>query len=254
MNATYAILLGILEGLTEFLPISSTAHMVIGSHLLGIDITSESVKVFEIAVQLGAVAAIPIYYRHIFFKQKTILTLLAAFIPTAIIGLLLKEFSLILLESLFVIAWALIIGGCILIAIEWYIKKYPHKKVRTITPGIASMIGSAQSLALIPGTSRSGASIAAGLLLGIPREKIAEFSFLLSVPTLGAAASLALLQADISVITPEFFSVLIAGMVSAGITAAVVIHVFMNLIRKYTFIPFGVYRIIIGILILTFFA
>lgn len=254
MNATYAILLGILEGLTEFLPISSTAHMVIGSHLLGIDITHESVKVFEIAVQLGAVAAIPIYYRHIFFQQKTILTLLAAFIPTAIIGLLLKEFSLILLESLFVIAWALIIGGCILIAIEWYIKKYPHKKVRTVTPGIASMIGSAQSLALIPGVSRSGASIAAGLLLGIPREKIAEFSFLLSVPTLGAAASLALLQADISVITPEFFRVLIVGMVSAGITAAVVIHVFMNLIRKYTFIPFGVYRIILGILILTFFA
>lgn len=253
MNTVGALFLGVIEGVAEFLPISSTAHLVVASHLLGIDITSDSVKIFEIVIQLGAVAAVPMYYHKTLFKKKTLLTLLAAFVPTALLGLLIKEFSLLLLESLFVIAWALIIGGCILIAIELYVKRFPHKKVREITPGIASIVGSAQALALIPGTSRSGATIAAGLLLGIPRANIAEFSFLLSVPTLGAATALALSKATTLTLVPNFIPLLAIGMVTAFITALVVIHVFMHLIRKYTFIPFGVYRIALGVCILFFF-
>ncbi len=253
MNLFTALILGGVEGLTEFLPVSSTAHLVIASHLLGIDITSDSVKIFEIAVQIGAVAAIPVYYYRQLFTKRTILNLFAAFIPTAIIGLIMKEFSLLLLESLFVIAWALIIGGILLIAIEWYIARYPHKKVRTITPGVASIIGSAQALALIPGTSRSGATIAAGLLLGIPRATIAEFSFLLSVPTLGAAAALALVKATSLTLVPGFLTILGVGMCAAFCAALLVLHIFMQLIRKYTFIPFGVYRIFLSLCILFFF-
>jgi undecaprenyl-diphosphatase len=253
MDLITAFILGIIEGLTEFLPVSSTAHLVLASYFLGIDITSDSVKIFEIAVQIGAVAAIPVYYHRQLFQKKTLIAIAAAFIPTAILGLLIKEFSLLLLESLFVIAWALIIGGCVLIAIEWYIARHPHKKVRTITPAIAAIIGSAQSLALIPGTSRSGATIAAGLLMGVPRTTIAEFSFLLSVPTLGAAAALALVKASSLTLVPGFLSILITGMCAAFITAIIVIHIFMQLIKRYTFIPFGVYRICIGMCILFFF-
>ncbi len=252
MHSFTALILGALEGLTEFLPVSSTAHLVVASHLLGIDISNDSVKIFEIAVQIGAVTAIPIYYYRQFFQKKTIINLCAAFIPTAVIGLLIKEFSLLLLESLFVIAWALIIGGVVLIAIEWYIRAYPHKKVRMITPGIAAIIGAAQSLALIPGTSRSGATIAAGLLLGIPRTTIAEFSFLLSVPTLGAATALALIKASSLTLVPGFVSILLVGMLAAFFTSLLVIHVFMQLIKRYTFIPFGMYRIALGACILIF--
>lgn len=254
MNVFEVLLLGIIEGLTEFLPISSTAHLVLASHLLGIDITSDAAKLFEIAVQLGAVAAIPLYYFKVLFKKKTLITLLAAFIPTAVIGFLLKDVSLLLLESLFVIACALIIGGCVLIAIELYITHFPHKKVGEITPGIASMIGSAQALALIPGVSRSGATIVAGLLLGVPRATIAEFSFLLSVPTLGAASALALSKAHTMTLDPNFIPLLLVGMCAAFVTALVVIHVFMYIIKKYTFIPFGVYRIVLGACILIFLA
>lgn len=254
MNVFEVFLLGIIEGLTEFLPISSTAHLVVTSHLLGIDITSDAAKLFEIAVQLGAVAAIPLYYFKVLFRRKTILTLLAAFIPTAAIGFLLKDFSLLLLESLFVIACALIVGGFVLIIIELYIARFPHKRVREITPGIASMIGSAQALALIPGVSRSGATIVAGLLLGIPRATIAEFSFLLSVPTLGAASALALSKAPSMSLDPGFIPLLLLGMCAAFVTALIVIHAFMYLIKRYTFIPFGVYRIVLGSCILIFLA
>jgi undecaprenyl-diphosphatase len=253
MHSFTALILGALEGMTEFLPVSSTAHLVLASHMLGVDITSDSVKIFEIAVQMGAVAAIPIYYHKQLFQKKTILTLLAAFIPTAIIGLIMKEFSLLLLESLFVIAWALIIGGCVLIAIEWYILRYPHKKVREISLGIASIIGAAQALAFIPGTSRSGATIAAGLLMGIPRATIAEFSFLLSVPTLGAATALALVKASSLTLVPGFATTLAVGMSAAFCMALLIIHVFMKLIKRYTFVPFGLYRIALGVCILFFF-
>ncbi|MFM2415189.1 MAG: hypothetical protein RI911_882 [Candidatus Parcubacteria bacterium] len=254
MHFFQALILGCIEGITEFLPISSTAHLVIASSMLGIDITSDTAKVFEIAVQLGAVAAIPIYYFKSFLNKQTLLTIIAAFIPTAVLGLILKEFSLLLLESLFVIGWALLLGGICLIVIELYVKARPPKKERVISLPIATVIGAAQSLALIPGVSRSGATIATGLLLGIPRATIAEFSFLLSVPTLGAATALALLQVEPELLMGSMITPLITGMVAAFFTAIFVIHLFMKLIRKYTFIPFGIYRVAIGIFILTFLA
>jgi undecaprenyl-diphosphatase len=253
MNSIFSILLGITEGLTEFLPISSTAHLVIASSLLGIDISSDSHKVFEIAIQVGAAAAIPCYYFKRFLEKETILLLVSAFIPTAILGLVFKKMSLQFLESLTVIAWALIIGGIVLIIVEVLVARRRTQNTQNITPIRAALIGTAQALALIPGTSRSGATIVAGLLLGIPRATIAEFSFLLSVPTIGAATFFSLLKLSSINLEPGFGAALVLGIIVSFITALIVIHVFMKLIRKYSFIPFGIYRIILGLFILIFF-
>jgi undecaprenyl-diphosphatase len=161
--------------------------------------------------------------------------------------------SLQFLESLTVIAWALIIGGIVLIIVEVLVARRRTQNTQNITPIRAALIGTAQALALIPGTSRSGATIVAGLLLGIPRATIAEFSFLLSVPTIGAATFFSLLKLSSINLEPGFGAALVLGIIVSFITALIVIHIFMKLIRKYSFIPFGIYRIILGLFILIFF-
>jgi undecaprenyl-diphosphatase len=246
------IILGIVEGATEFLPVSSTAHLILTNALLGTDLTSPATKVFEIGIQLGAVAAIPIYYHKAFRNIHTLEAIVAAFIPTAIIGLLVKHFSLGLMENLTVIAWALILGGIALIGIEYWVAQRKNMPLRAITPKNAVIIGTAQALALIPGVSRSGATIAAGLLMDIPRAAIAEFSFLLSVPTIAAATCLGLIS-NRAALDASYLPQLLLGMAVSCVVALIVIKAFMSIIRRYSFIPFGVYRIIIGLLVLFFF-
>lgn len=247
MNLLEAAVLGIIEGLTEFLPISSTGHLILASYLLGIPETS-FLKSFEIAIQLGAVCAVLALYWRSFLDPKTLLRLAAAFIPTGIIGLVAYPFVKgYLLGSEHVVVLALALGGAALIAFELLHKEKPGAaaSVRDIGYGEALGVGFFQAIAIIPGVSRSGATILGGLLLGIRRTAIVEFSFLLAVPTMLAATGLDILK-SYDTFSGAALAPLAVGFLAAFAVALVVIRVFLRFVRSSTFIPFGVYRIVLA--------
>lgn len=250
MNYLQAIILGIVEGLTEFLPISSTAHLIIANRLLAIPLT-DFVKSFDIFIQLGAILAVVILYvRRLFLDRATFQKIVVAFLPTAVIGLLL--YPLIknnLLGNIRLMAFALLIGGILMIIFE---HSPQSKKVEThISYFKALLIGIFQSLAIIPGVSRAGATIIGGQLLGLSRKSIVEFSFLLAIPTMAAASGLDLVKSNVHFSSSEWV-VLGIGFVSAFITAMFAVRFFLRYIEKHSFSVFGWYRIIIGLLILFF--
>ncbi len=259
MTLLHAIILGIVEGLTELLPVSSTAHLMITSTVLGIQET-ELVKTFLIAVQFGSILAICLYYVRRIFRSRTLWKkILTAFIPTALIGFVLYPFvKNILLENLLVVGWALIIGGIVMIIIEEYSRK-PNKEIEAqfieINYKQAFLLGCVQTLALVPGVSRSGATIIGGLSLNIPRKAIVEFSFLLAIPVIAGATFLDITQtqffANLSQDTLIIFAV---GMVVAALTTWAVIVWFLKFIERHTFIGFGWYRIVLGAIVLLFVA
>ncbi len=247
MNIIQSIILGIVEGLTEFLPVSSTAHLIIVSRLL--DITqSEFLKSFTIAIQLGAILAVVVlYWRKFFLQMENLKKLVVAFIPTAVIGLvfyeLIKNFFM---ESLLVIAWALLLGGAIIILFE------ADKRRRTAANGSdiitykkAFLIGLAQGVAIIPGVSRSAATIIGGLSLKLSRQAIVEFSFLLAVPTMLAATGYDLIKTGFIFSSQEII-VFLMGLVVSFITAILGIKFFLRFIVRHNFFAFGIYRIILG--------
>jgi undecaprenyl-diphosphatase len=250
MNYLQAIILGIVEGLTEFLPISSTAHLIIANQLLAIPIT-EFVKSFDIFIQLGAIlAVIVLYLRRLLLDRPTFQKIIVAFIPTAIVGLLLYPFvKKNLLGNLHVVGYALLIGGIIMIIFEH--SKQSKKVEKHISYYRALMIGIFQSLAIVPGVSRAGATIIGGQSLGIKRKTIVEFSFLLAIPTIMAASGLDLVKSNVSFNTSEWL-LLIIGFISAFITALFAVRFFLRYIENHSFSAFGWYRIIIGLLILFF--
>jgi len=253
MNIFHAIILGIIEGLTEFLPISSTAHLIIANRLLALPNT-DFVKSFDIIIQLGAIlAVVAIYARRLLAKPKTIIKILVAFIPTAIIGLTLYPFiKEVLFENILVIALALIIGGIILILFEKYYKNINTSiQVSEVTTFQAIKIGLFQSLAIVPGVSRAGATIIGGLSLGLSRKTIVEFSFLLAIPTMLAATGLDIIKSGFNFSNQEWL-LLTIGFITAFITALAAIRFFLHYIQKNTFTNFGWYRIIIGLAILAF--
>lgn len=248
MNFFQAIILGIIEGLTEFLPISSTAHLIIANRLLAISIT-DFVKSFDIIIQLGAILAVVVLYaRRLLLDRPTFQKIIVAFIPTAIIGFFLYPFiKNNLLENIPLMAYALIIGGIIMIIFEY--KKPTQKLEKHISYYRALLIGFFQSLAIIPGVSRAGATIIGGQSLGISRKTIVEFSFLLAIPTMVAASGLDVIKSDFKFTTYEW-SLLAVGFVTAFITALLAVRFFLRYIEKHSFSAFGWYRIIIGLLIL----
>ena len=248
MNFFQAIILGIIEGLTEFLPISSTAHLIIANRLLAISIT-DFVKSFDIIIQLGAILAVVVLYaRRLLLERQTFQKIIVAFIPTAIIGFFLYPFiKNNLLENIPLMAYALIIGGIIMIIFEY--KKPTQKLEKHISYYRALLIGFFQSLAIIPGVSRAGATIIGGQSLGISRKTIVEFSFLLAIPTMMAASGLDVIKSDFKFTTYEW-SLLAVGFVTAFITALLAVRFFLRYIEKHSFSAFGWYRIIIGLLIL----
>lgn len=248
MNFFQAIILGIIEGLTEFLPISSTAHLIIANRLLAISIT-DFVKSFDIIIQLGAILAVVVLYaRRLLLERPTFQKIIVAFIPTAIIGFFLYPFiKNNLLENIPLMAYALIIGGIIMIIFEY--KKPTQKLEKHISYYRALLIGFFQSLAIIPGVSRAGATIIGGQSLGISRKTIVEFSFLLAIPTMMAASGLDVIKSDFKFTTYEW-SLLAVGFVTAFITALLAVRFFLRYIEKHSFSAFGWYRIIIGLLIL----
>lgn len=253
LSNIHAILLGLVEGVTEFLPISSTGHMILTANAL--NITQDSVlKSFEIFVQLGAICAVLVlFFKKMILNKKNFLLICYAFIPTAIIGYLFYDFvTKKLFSSQMVVLYALFFGGIALILIELYIK-HKTKNIGEINEvgeiGIkhAILIGIFQSTALIPGVSRSAATIMGGLLLGISRVAIVEFSFMLAVPVMASAVFLDIYKTGTDVYLGHG-SIFVLGFVTAFISAFLAVNFLLKYIKKHSFIAFGVYRIVFAIL------
>lgn len=254
MSLLEAVILGIVEGFTEFLPISSTAHLILASHALRIP-ESAFLSSFIIAIQLGAIASVVlIYWRRIVWDFEAMKRVIVAFIPTALIGYVL--YSLVkgfLFESLDIIAWTLLLGGIILIGFEYW--RRGHASLETplseMPYATAFTIGCIQAIAIVPGVSRAGATIVGGMLLGLGRKEIVEFSFLLAIPTMLAATGYDLLKTGSSFAAHEW-ELLAAGFVVSFIAAYAGIRFLMRLVQTHSFAGFGWYRIALGIAVLAF--
>ena len=248
MKLIHAVLLGILEGVTEFLPVSSTGHLILASALLGLT-ESEFLKTFEIAIQLGAILSVVVLYGKALLKDREMIQkVIVAFIPTGILGLLFyKIVKHYLLGSEKVVVAALVLGGIFLILFERYHLHPEGEDAKKISYKQAALIGTIQSLAMIPGVSRSASTIIGGLLLGVERKTIVEFSFLLALPTMAAATGLDLLKT-----APAFsagqIEALAAGFAVSFVVAMLSIKFLLRFIQNHSFISFGIYRIAVGVL------
>ncbi len=249
MTLLHGFILGIVEGTTEFLPISSTGHLILVSNLLHIDQTDFQ-KSFEIIIQLGAIASVVVLYFKSLLSIATIKKLIVAFLPTGVIGLTLyKIVKQYLIGNEHVVVWSLLAGGIALIAFEMIFHRNEHQDTATtdISYRQAFYIGLFQSVAIIPGVSRSAATIVGGMLLGLPRRTIVEFSFLLAVPTMLAASGLDLIK-NAGSFSSDQIGVLTIGFVTAFIVAMASIKLLLRVIKSHSFIPFGIYRIAIALL------
>lgn len=250
-----ALIIAIIEGLTEFLPISSTGHMMIATAILGVKATP-FVKLFTIAIQLGAILSVVVLYFKRFFKSVDFyIKLIVAFIPAAIFGVLLGDYIDAALENLMGVAVALFIGGIVLLFVDKWFANNNQNDEKDITYPKALKIGLLQCLAMWPGMSRSACTIIGGMTQGLTRKNAAEFSFFLAVPTMFAATAKKLLdfyKVGISLNGQEI-NILIFGNVIAFIVALLAIKSFIGFLNKYGFKGFGWYRIIVGgILIILF--
>lgn len=246
-----SVLLGVVEGLTEFLPVSSTGHLILTSHLLGIKQTPFE-KTFDITIQLGAILAVVFIYREKLVRSIELWKkLIAAFIPTGILGLFLHHYVEKLFNSL-VVSSMLILWGVIFILVELLHNEKEHhvSDPEKISYLKAIGIGLFQSLAMVPGTSRSGATIIGGMLLGMKRPAATEFSFLLAIPTMFAATGFELFKNLSSLNTGNSF-LLLVGSITSFISAFFAVKWLLNYVKHHSFIPFGVYRIIVGLIFLT---
>ncbi len=258
MTAIQAIILGIIEGITEFLPISSTAHLSIAAELLKLQ-QSDFVKSFEIIIQLGAILAIVVLYFNILKKNIAIWKrILVAFLPTAVIGFALyKVIKVYILGNYSVIVWALLLGGVVLIIFE-YLKKDSMQpedsmhELETMPYKTAFLIGIAQALAVIPGVSRAAATIISGRMLGVGKQAIIEFSFLLAVPTMLAAAGYDFLKSSAGFTSSNMFMLSI-GFITAFFAALISVKLLLSFIKSRSFTAFGIYRILLAIILLFYF-
>jgi undecaprenyl-diphosphatase len=285
-----AIILGIVEGLTEFLPISSTGHMILVEPLLGIKEHDVFWKeVFDIFIQAGAIVAVLLYFWRRLYRltlntatsepaapapirqlkgpvgvleyapptaasrvrwyDHILVKLFVAFLPAAVVGLLIGGYIERHLKTPPVVAWALVAGGIAIILIEWFVRTPKYTDAGTIPLRIAFLIGVAQCLSLIPGTSRSAATIMGALALGLSAPAAAEFSFFLAIPTMFAACGYTLLK-HIHEVQPEQFLLLGLGFSVAFVVALVVVAAFMRFIQTHQFTGFAVYRIVLGAIVL----
>ena len=256
MNTLQALIFGLVEGITEFLPISSTGHLMLTAKLLGLAQT-EFLKTFEISIQLGAILSVVVlYWRKLLINWEVMKRIVVAAIPTGIIGLALykivKEYFL---ESTTIVLWSLLLGGILLIAFEKWHQKKPEaaeQKLEEIPYKNYFIVGVCQAFGIIPGVSRSAATIIGGLALGFSRKNIVEFSFLLAVPTMIAATGLDLYK-NAGAFNGDQFNALAIGFIVSFITAILAIKFLMGYIQKRSFIAFGIYRIAIAILFFSIF-
>ena len=246
MSLLHALILGIVEGITEFLPVSSTAHLILAGHALGLGDT-EFLKSFEIIIQLGAILSVVVLYWSKFWNWEVIGKLVAAMIPTGIIGLTVyKALKTYLLGNVTVVLVALVVGGIALIIFE----RFPQRDraeidFSEISYGKAFLIGIFQAIAIIPGVSRSAATIVGGSLIGISKRTIVEFSFMLAVPTMLAASGLELVKGSSAI--SGHYAALAVGFVVSFITAILAIKSFLGYIKRHNFAAFGWYRILLAI-------
>jgi undecaprenyl-diphosphatase len=248
MTIVEAILLAVVEGLTEFLPISSTGHMIIASAMLGIDQSTFS-RIFTVNIQFGAILSVVVlYWRRFFQSIDFYYKLFVAFLPAAIIGFFLGDFIDSLLENVLVVAIALLLGGVVLLFID---KVFISNRddTQNISYPRALIIGIFQCLALMPGVSRSAATIIGGMTQGLTRKAAAEFSFFLAVPTMFAASGYKLLK-DYEYIQAADLQTLLIGNVVAFIVAMLAIRFFIGFLTRYGFRVFGYYRIVLGLVLL----
>lgn len=260
-----AFILGIIEGATEFLPISSTGHLIIIGDLL--DFNDSKGKVFEIVIQLGAILAVCWEYRsrltsvattlHTNTSQRFILNLFVAFLPAAILGLLLHGFIKEHLFSSITVAFALIVGGFVILLVE---SIYSHEKapaakasnLNEITPWQALKVGCAQSLAIMPGVSRSGATILGGMIFGLNRKTATEFSFFLAIPVM-LAATVYDVYKNFSLFVFEDLAMFAVGFITAFLAALVAIKTLIRYVANHDFKGFAYYRIVLGIIVLAYY-
>jgi len=250
-----AILLGIVEGLTEYLPVSSTGHLILASELLGFQ--AERWALFNIAIQPGAIVAILVLYWRTFrdvavglFRRDPsgiafVRNILVAFFPAVVIGLAFNDPIEALLENAAVVAWALIIGGIAILIVERYARPVEAGGVSNVSLRQAIGVGLVQCLAMIPGVSRSGATILGAMSFGVDRKTAAEFSFFLAVPTLTGATVFQLFKHR-DEITPDLVGEIGLGAFVSFVVAIVVVKAFVGIVTRYGFAPFAWYRIVAG--------
>ncbi len=250
MTMFHALILGIVEGLTEFLPVSSTGHLILAGHLLGLPATA-FLKSFDITIQLGAIlAVVALYAKRLLVDRALLERVIVAFIPTGLIGFFVYPFvKQVLLSSTNVVAWSLLVGGIIIILFErsYIPKEKGGTDLSILSYSQAALIGLFQSLSIIPGVSRAAATMIGGMTLGISRKSIVEFSFLLAIPTMLAATGYDLLK-NASSFSSDQFSLLAVGFVTSFIVALVAIRFLIRFIQTHTFAPFGIYRIVVAVL------
>ena len=250
MNEINALILGVVEGFSEFLPISSTGHLILTAELLKISHT-DFLKSFELAIQLGAIlSVIALYCRSLLTDFATLKKVAIAFAPTAGIGLIFYRFmKQHLLGSTTVVLWSLLLGGIFLVIFELLYRKRGAQRIHSSSMSCrqALLIGVFQSLAMIPGVSRSAATIIGGLILGLERRKIVEFSFLLAIPTMAAAVGFDLVQ-NAAGFSSTQVNILAIGFLTSFIVALAAVKLFLSFVARYSFISFGVYRIVLALL------
>jgi undecaprenyl-diphosphatase len=249
------ILLGIVEGVTEFIPVSSTGHLILAGELLGYDAARWAV--FNVVIQLGAILAVIVLYWRTFWavlvglirrqpeSWRFLRNLVVGFLPSAVIGFVLIDRIETMLGSPLIVAWALLLGGVAILVIERTAPRGTEKGVADIALGKALGIGLIQCLAMVPGVSRSGATILGGLSLGVERRTAAEFSFFLAVPTMLGATTLELVKHhdDLGAATPAGIAI---GFFVSFVVALLVIKWFISIVSRRGFAPFGWYRIAVG--------
>jgi undecaprenyl-diphosphatase len=253
MQTWHAILLGLIEGLTEFLPVSSTGHLVLVGHFLGVESPK---KVFEILIQLGAILAILTVYSAKLIRilvdlpsdkrtQRFVLAVLVAFLPAAVIGAGLHKYIKAMLEVPLIVCLSLIIGGFVLLAVDRMKLEPAYDDVMDLPPLMAFKIGLCQCLAMIPGVSRSGATIVGAMLMGTTKRAAAEFSFFLAMPTMAGAFAYDLYK-NYKDIDPAALQTIAIGFVVAFVTGVVVVRYLLDFVSNRGFTPFAWWRIIVG--------
>jgi undecaprenyl-diphosphatase len=249
------VLLGIIEGLTEFLPVSSTGHLILAGELFGF--TDSSSITFKIAIQFGAILAVLVAYWRRFWAIGVGLVkidpgavaftrnILVAFLPAMVVGVFAYDAIRAAMQTPLIVAVALIVGGIIILAIERMVKRVRYVSAEAIPAGTAVSIGIVQCLAMLPGVSRSGATIMGALLMGVERRTAAEFSFFLAVPTMLAATTYSLWK-DRDLLRLDDFAAIGIGFGVAFVVALLVVKAFVKVVGRYGFAPFAWYRIVVG--------
>jgi len=252
MTLVQAIILAIIEGLTEFLPVSSTGHMIIGSALMGLE-PSPFVKLFLIVIQLGTILSVLVlYYKRFFQTLSFYFKLVVAAIPASILGVLFNDYIDAALESPLVVAITLVLGGVLLLFVDKWFNKPKVDDIEQVTYKKSFMIGVYQCLALIPGMSRSASTIVGGMTQGLTRKLAAEFSFFLAIPMMFGASLIKLLKffKNGNTFSGEEIQLLVVGNVVGFVVAIIAIKSFIGILTKYGFKAFGWYRIVVGLVII----